>query len=88
MDANSLKVGSKVGYINPKTGRYTYSEVTQTGILHPKTGNPAIELTQTVRQGKYHTWKNVFHDEIEAIDRWSKEQSIDVKGKTLLKLIA
>jgi len=88
MNAESLKIGNKVGYMNPKNGRYMYSTVTNTGIPHPTTGNPAIELCQTVRQGKYHVWKNVFHDEIANLNRWSKEESVDVRGKSLVKFMA
>lgn len=81
-----VKIGQQIGYLNPKTGRYSYGTVVQLE-SHPKTGLPAAQLRQEVKQGRFHKWVNLWHDETENIIRWSNEQSKDWKTpKTLVKI--
>jgi len=81
-----IKQGQKIGYLMPKTGRYSYGVVTDIE-PHPKTGLPAAKLRQEVRQGRFHKYVNLWHDEIENLLKWSCEQSKDWKTpKTLVKI--
>lgn len=86
MKAENLKPCNKVGYLNPKTGKYMYSQVQEVNVPHPKTGKPAIRLST-----KFAGLKNadhIFWDEIDDLNRWANENSKDFKTeKKLVKFI-
>ena len=83
MKAEHLTTSSKVGYLNPKTGRYKYVNVDEVNVLHPITQNKAVRMRE-----KFNGYNdNVYFEEIERLNHWSNENSIDFKQpKKLIKL--
>lgn len=76
---NTIKIDDKIGFLNPKNGRYMFSVVV--GMDKDK-----IQLRSVIRLGKNHTFINNFENKTEDIIKWLKEPSKDWKdGRTLLK---
>ena len=85
METKEFKKGVKIGYLNPKTGRYMWGEVISIA-PHSKTGETAVQIETILRQGR-KTWRQVHEDEMANLLRWSTEQSIDWKTpKTCVKI--
>jgi hypothetical protein len=84
----TINKGTKIGYLNPRTGRYMYALVIDL-IPHPITGNPSAQLQAVIKQGKHHVFMNTFEDEIDNIIRWQSEPSKDFKNKVvpLVKIV-
>ena len=83
MKAEQLTKGSKVGYLNPRNGRYKYVSVDEIGVKHPKTGNEAVKMKEVFNG--YND--NIYFEEIERLNHWSREASKDFKTcKLLIKL--
>ena len=61
-----ITIGSKIGYLNPKNGKYMYSEV-----IHIN--------TETFTLQQRDKWKYQFEEKIEDLIKWAKEQSPDFK---------
>ena len=75
-----IKVGSKIGFLNPKNGRYKFSEVLEIDGDTVK----LVERHPTRRQ-----WDNFFTESIERLNKFSKEDSEDFKdGRKLIKIMA
>ena len=79
-----ITTNSKIGYLT-KYGRYSYSQVEEVNVLHPTTGNPSVKLRQKFK-GLPSSADNVFFDEIENLQRWSKEDSVNYRKK-LVKIV-
>jgi len=74
----SLKVGSKVGFLRPETGRYAYAEVLSID------GN---NVNLVVRHPKRSQWDNYFSETKERISKFLNTPSEDWKdGRHLLKI--
>jgi hypothetical protein len=77
-DVNSLKVGSKVGFLRPNTGRYEFAEVLSID------GN---NVNLVVRHPKRKEWDNYFVETKERIEKFLHTPSEDWKdGRPLLKV--
>lgn len=77
--AGEIKVGGKVGFLNPKNGRYRYSEVT--AIQGDK-----VELIE--RHPTNSQWDNRFAETLERLYMFSKEDSPDWKdGRKLVRIM-
>ena len=86
MTAANLNTKNKVGYLNPKTGRYMYAFIEEVNVPHPKTQKPSIRLR--VEFPRLRNADHIYWEETENLDRWSKENSIDFKSeKKLVKFI-
>jgi hypothetical protein len=85
MTAENLTTKNKIGYLNPKNGKYAYYQIEAVNVIHPETKNPAIQLRRTFKGlGRYadHVW----FDEIERLNYWSNENSADFpSSKKLIK---
>ena len=74
---NLIKIGDKIGYLMPKTGRYTYVEVvninqdTLTMLQIQKVGSRKID--------------NIYNEQISNVISWLKEDSLNFSGRKLLK---
>ena len=73
-----LKIGDKLGYLNPYTGRYFFVEIvaikynTITMLQVQKVGNKLID--------------NIYNEQLPNVIRWLKEESLDFKdGRKLVK---
>ena len=74
----SLKVGSKVGFLRPQTGRYEYAEVLSID------GN---NVNLVVRHPKRSQWDNYFSETKERISKFLNTPSEDWKdGRPVLKI--
>ena len=75
---NLLKIGDKLGYLNPKNGRYNFAEIvamdgeTLTMLQIQKVGSKLID--------------NIYKEKTPNVINWLKENSIDFKdGRKLVK---
>jgi hypothetical protein len=77
-EVESLKVGSKVGFLRPQTGRYEYAEVLSID------GN---DVNLVVRHPKRSQWDNYFSETKERISKFLNTPSEDWKdGRPVLKI--
>lgn len=75
---NTIQTGHKIGYLNPKTGRYKFVE-----IVSMNEEELILLEIQKVGQRKID---NVYREKINNVLTWLKESSTDFKdGRTLLK---
>ena len=75
---NTIKVGDKIGYLRPHTGRYEWATVE--GMEHGK-----MHMHSVIRQGRY-TWDNRYTEETPNVIKFLKTPSEDWKdGRPLLK---
>ena len=83
MKAEELIKGSKVGYLNPRNGRYKYVSVDEINLTHPRTGSAAVKMREVFNG--YND--NIYFEEIERLNHFSKEASEDWKTyKPVIKL--
>jgi hypothetical protein len=75
---NCIKVGDKLGYLNPQTGRYKYVEIV--GMEAEKLTMLEIQKVGSRRIG------NIYNEQIPQVINWLKESSLNFKdGRKLLK---
>ena len=84
MKAIELTTKNKVGYLNPKTGKYKYVAIVGIDTLHPKTGTPAIQLTEKLRTGWQSYSDNTYYEQIENLDKYANTGSADWKDERVL----
>ena len=79
----NLKPGDKVGYLNPRTGKYKYVPIIETNIKHPKTWNLSVKLCE-----KFNGYNdNIYFEELINLTKFS--QTLDSEGfnKPVIKLL-
>ena len=75
---NNLKVGSKVGFLRPNTGRYEYAEILSIN---------GDDVNMVVRNSKNKNWDNYFTEKLSRIEKFSKMGSEDWSdNRKLMKL--
>lgn len=78
---NLLKTGDKLGYLKPKTGKYTFVEIVN--IKENK-----LTMLQIQRVGKRKI-NNIYTEKTENVLRWLKESSLNFKDvRPLLKHVS
>ena len=76
-----LKIGDKIGYLKPKTGKYTFVEIVSIN-------DNKLTMLQIQRVGKRKI-NNIYTEETENVLRWLKEGSFNFKdGRPLLKHVS
>ena len=74
----AIKVGDKLGYLNPKNGRYTYVE-----IVSMQENNLVMLEIQKVGKRKID---NIYNEKLPNVLNWIKENSLNFKdGRKLIK---
>lgn len=74
---DKLKVGSKVGFLRPHTGRYEYAEILSFD---------GDNVNMVVRHPKNKSWDNYFTETLSRIEKYSDISSEDWSDKKLMKL--
>ena len=82
MKAENLTTKNKIGYLNLRTGKYKYVNIDEVDVIHPTTGNKAIKMRERFKG--YND--NIYFEEVERLNHWSNENSVDFKEpKKLIK---
>lgn len=76
---NYIKVGDKIGYCNPKNGRYKFVEIVSIK-------NDSLIMLEIQKVSKYQKVNNIYSEKIDDILNWSKKDSPDIFGKKLIKI--
>lgn len=75
---NQLTIDGKLGYLNPKTGRYTWATIIGIDDTH-------LKMSGTIKQGR-KSWVNKFEENIHLVVKFLQTPSPDFKdGRPLLK---
>ena len=74
---NQITIGGRIGYLRPITGRYDFAEIT--GI---DTDKNELNMSKTIKQGKFHVFKNTWNEKIEDVIKYyvnNKKALVDSK---------
>jgi hypothetical protein len=75
---NQITIDGKIGYLNPKTGRYSWATIVSITDTH-------FKMLGTIKQGR-QTFNNNFQENIHLVIKFLKTPSPDFKdGRPLLK---